>query len=62
MNGFLTAYLRALNILSGGQMSPSRAMDRLIDFISAAQEAKTSVGNLLKFERQGSASGRQGNA
>ena len=50
MNGFLTAYLRALNVLSGGGMSPSRAMDRLIDFISAAQGAKTSMGKLLKFE------------
>ena len=62
MNGFLTAYLRALNVLSGGGMSPSRAMDRLIDFISAAQGAKTSMGKLLKFEGQGSTSRRQGHA
>ena len=62
MNDFLTAYLRTLNALAGGQMSPSRAMDRLIDFISAAQGAKTSLGKLLKLEGLGSASGRQGHA
>ena len=43
-------------------MSPSRAMDRLIDFVSAAQGAKTSMGNLLKMEGQRSASRRQGHA
>jgi len=62
VNGFLTAYLRALNMLSGGQMSPSRAMDRLIDFISAANNAKTSIGNLLKPEGQGFGSRGAGHA
>jgi hypothetical protein len=62
VNAFLTAYLRVLNMLSGGQMSPSRAMDRLIDFVSAAQGARTSVSNLLKSEDQGPASRRQGHA
>jgi len=62
VNGFLTAYLRALNILSGGQMSPSRAMDRLIDFISAAQGAKTSIGNLLKPEGRSSVNRKQEHA
>ncbi len=61
MNEFLTAYLRTLNALSGGQMSPAQAMDRLIDFITAAQGAKTTLGKLLKFEGQGSA-GRPGHA
>jgi len=58
---FLTAYLRTLNFLSGGQMSPARAMDRLIDFISAAQGAKTTLGKLRRFEGQDS-TGRQGHA
>jgi hypothetical protein len=55
VNAFLTAYLRVLNTLSGGQMSPSRAMDRLIDFVSAAQGARTSLTNLLKVEASVSA-------
>ncbi len=58
MNEFLTAYLRTLNTLSGGRMSPAQAMDRLIDFISAAQSAKTAVGKFLKPDGQGPASGR----
>jgi hypothetical protein len=39
-------------------MSPAQAMDRLIDFISAAQGAKTAVGKFLKPDGQGPASGR----
>lgn len=62
VNAFLTAYLRVLNMLSGGQMAPSRAMDRLIDFVSAAQGARTSMGNLLKIEGPGSAHRRQDHA
>jgi hypothetical protein len=62
MNEFLTVYLRTLNTLSGGQMSPSRAMDRLIDLVTAAQSAKTAVGKLLKLDGQGAASGRHGHA
>ena len=58
VNAFLTAYLRVLNTLSGGQMSPARAMDRLIDFVNAAQGARTSMTNLLKVENPISASRR----
>lgn len=61
MNEFLTVYLRTLNTLSGGQMSPARAMDRLIDFISAAQDAKTTVVKLVRRQGQGLA-GRQEHA
>jgi len=43
-------------------MSPSRAMDRLIDFVHAAQGAKTAVGKLMKFDGQGSSSGRDAHA
>ena len=50
MNDLLTAYLRTLCTLRGGQMSPAQGMDRLIDFIDAAQGAKTTLGNLLKSQ------------
>jgi hypothetical protein len=53
LNEFLTVYLRTLNALSGGQMSPARAMDSLIDFISAAEKAKATFGRILKPEGHG---------
>jgi len=62
VNEFLTVYLRTLNALSGGQMSPARAMDRLIDFISAAQGAKTTFGKILKPEAQGPVGGGERHA
>jgi hypothetical protein len=58
VNDFLTAYLRALNTLSGGSMSPAQAMDRLIGFVSAAQGARTAVAKFLKPDDQGRAGGR----
>lgn len=47
MNELLTAYLRALYALRGGQLSAAKAMDQVVDLTSAAQSVRTSVGKLM---------------
>jgi hypothetical protein len=47
VNELLTAYLRALYALRGGQLSAAKAMDQVVDLTSAAQSVRTSFGKLM---------------
>lgn len=47
MNALLTAYLRALYALRGGQLSAAKAMDQVVDLTSAAQSVRASFGRLM---------------
>ncbi len=56
MNEVVTAYLRALYAFRRGRLSPADAMNHVVDLLSAAQDAKTTVGKWASSWRPGMAS------
>jgi hypothetical protein len=56
VNELVTAYLRALYAFRRGRLSPADAMNHVVDLLSVAQDAKTSVGKWASLWRPGSAS------
>jgi len=56
VNEVVTAYLRALYAFRRGRLSPADAMNHVVDLLSAAQAAKTSVGKWASSWKPGKAS------